>query len=105
MRETLYAASINNYRPCRDFRADANFRDEGKTRIARELDMRDPRPFHGNRYIMFRLNCGFEPQLSRLARQGDGVVAAGCDTLLIASRFTIQICQTQIGRPSLAHTS
>lgn len=25
------------------------------------------RPFHGNRYIMFRLNCGFKPQLS--ARQ------------------------------------
>lgn len=55
----------------RDFRANANFRVEGKTRIARELDTRDPQPFDGNRYIMFRLNCGFEPQLS--ARQ-DGRV-------------------------------
>lgn len=43
---------------------------------------------------MFRLNCGFKPQPSARDR---AAVAAG-DTLLIASKFTIQICQTQIAR-------
>lgn len=47
-----------------------------------------------DRYIMFRLNCGFEPQL----HAGRPSLPPSADTLLIASRFTIQICQTRTGR-------